>query len=211
MKDRNSKEKCLTEDEVASYVDGVVKPDLKKRIEDHLVRCSLCLHNVAEMKQLVGTDTQHASSLPAEALARAEAIIAQHTELSPELDITLAIKGGICKLLETTGDLLRPARLAPVELRGEKTNGATLKIAKSLSGYLVTLELVPERQMVHPKLTIVEETSSGRPDGIKAKLYSPGAAETKYSRQGRISFSALEPGVYGIDIEEIGRIRLDIQ
>jgi hypothetical protein len=124
-------------------------------------------------------------------------------------------------LLETTGDLLAPTRLAPSQLRGGKhptdkssgdgPNGPGLKIAKSLSGYLVTLEFTAERQAVLPKLTIVEETSSGRPDGVKAKLYSPGASETRYSRRGRMSFSALKPGIYGIDIEEIGRIRLDIQ
>ena len=221
MKDRGSREKCLTDDEVASYVDGVVKPDLKKRIEDHLVRCNFCLHNVAEIKQLVGSGAGLPGALPAEALARAETLVAQHTQRAPQFDITLALKSGICKLLETTGDLLVPGRLAPVELRGEKRstdrpsgdrrNSPSLKIAKSLSGYLVTLEFVAERQAVLPKLTIVEETSSGRPDGIKAKLYSPGASETRYSRRGRMSFPALKPGIYGIDIEEIGRIRLDIQ
>jgi hypothetical protein len=221
MKDRGPREKCLTDDEVASYVDGVVRPDLRKRIEDHLVRCSFCLHNVAEIKQLIGSEAALPGDLPAEALARAELLVAQHARQAPQFDITLALKNGICKVLETTGDLLAPGRLAPAHLRGEKhstdrpsddrPDGSSLKIAKSLSGYLVTLEFVAERQIVLPKLTIVEETSSERPDGIKAKLYSPGASETRYSRQGRMSFSALQPGVYGIDIEEIGKVRLDIQ
>jgi len=221
MKDRGQKQRCLTDDEVTSYVDGVVKPDLRKRIEDHLVRCSFCLHNVAELKHLISSEAALPGDLPAEALARAEMLVAQHTGQAPQFDITLALKSGICKLLETTGDLLAPGRLAPVHLRGgkqsadrpsgDRPDGPGLKIAKSLSGYLVTLEFVTERQAVLPKLTIVEEASSGRPDGIKAKLYSPGASETRYSRQGRMSFSPLQPGVYGIDIEEIGKIRLDIQ
>ena len=86
-----------------------------------------------------------------------------------------------------------------------------MKVAKSLSGYLVTLEITSSKQAVEPTLRIVEEVSSAKPDGIKAKLYTPGAAETKYSRAGKMRFSALKPGVYRIEIEEIGTIRLDIQ
>jgi anti-sigma factor RsiW len=211
MKEKNSREKCLSDDEVASYVDGVARPDERKRIEDHLVRCSFCLHNVAELKQLLLPETELAAGMPAEALARAESIIARHTQTLPEFDVTLALKNGICKLLETTGNLLLPGRFAPVAVRGEKQAGPNLRIAKSLSGYLVTLEFAAGKQEAVPKLTIVEEASSAKPDGIKAKLYSPGASETKYSRQGKMSFSALKPGVYGIEIEEVGKIRLDIQ
>jgi hypothetical protein len=225
MKDRDYREKCLSDDEVAGYVDGVVKPEIRKRIEDHLPHCSLCLHHVAELKQLVGSEATLPGVLPAQALARAESLIASETQAVPEFAIALALKSGICKLLETTGDLLAAGRLAPVALRGDrpqpgessaessggKIDGPSLRVAKSLSGHLVTLELVAERETVLPKLVIVEETSSARPDGIKAKIYSPGTSETRYSRQGRITFSALKPGVYGIDIEEIGRVRLDIQ
>ena len=85
-------------------------------------------------------------------------------------------------------------------------------MAKRLSGYLVTLEVAAEGEEIIPRVGIVDEKSSAKPDGIKARLYSPGISETRYSaRQGRIEFSALKAGIYGIEIEEIGRIRLDIQ
>ena len=220
MKRRDRTERCLTDEEIASYVDGAVESDLRGRIEDHLVRCSICLHNVGELKQLAGSETVLSARLPRAALARAEEMVAQHAQAAPRFDLTLALKGGMCRLLETTGDLLLPGRFAPVPVRGGKSPAAdagagadtpSLRVAKSLSGYLVTLDMVAEKHAVLAKLTIVEEASAERPDGVKAKLYSPGASETRYSRRGKVRFSALRPGVYGIDIEEIGRIKLDIQ
>ena len=80
MKSRDTKSRCLSDDEVAAYVDGAVRPDLRKRIEEHLARCGDCLHNVAELKHLVGAASA-AVKMPAAALARAESIVER--ELSP--------------------------------------------------------------------------------------------------------------------------------
>ena len=221
MRDSNSKDKCLRDEEIACYVDGLVAPGLRKRIEDHLERCGLCLHHVAEVKRLVAPEALFGAVLPAGALARAENLVAEAIRGVPQFDVVLALKSGICRLLETTGDLLAPGGQAPVAVRGGKCPGdassagtdgsAGLKVAKRLSGYLVTLEVAAEGEGVVPRVGIVEETSSARPDGIKARLHSPETSETRYSRQGRISFSALKPGSYGIEIEEIGRIGLEIQ
>jgi len=211
MKVKDQRGKCLTDDEVTSYVDGVVGSNLRKRIEDHLARCSFCLHNVAELKCLVAAESAAGAPLPEAAMARAAGLIARQAGSSSEFDITLAIRGGVCRLLETTGNLLLPVSLAPAPVRGERRPAPGLRVAKSLSGYLVTLEMISGKQAVEPTVTIVEEASSAKPDGIKAKLYTPGAAETKYSRAGKMRFSALKPGAYRIDIEEIGTIRLDIQ
>ena len=203
--------KCLSDEETTAYVDGIVSPEARCCIEDHLVTCSFCLHNVAELKELVCAQAGRDVAVPAEAMARAHASIAQRANVSPQFEITLALRRGLCRLLETTGELLLPGRLAPAAVRGEKQPGSNLRVAKSVSGYLVTVELVAAKDAVQPTVTITEETSSSRPDGIKAKLYSPGASETKYSRRGKFSFSLLARGLYGIEIEEIGKIRLDIQ
>jgi anti-sigma factor RsiW len=214
MKGKTPRDRCLSDDEVAAYVDGAVKRDLRKRIEEHLAQCSTCLHSVVELKHLVSA--AHAQEkLPAAALARAESIVertrSRASETLPELDIVLALKSGICKILETTGEVLRPGRLAPVTVRGERRTAPSPRVAQSLSAHLVTLELVSAKQGVEPRLTIVEEASAERPDGIKAKLRGPDASDTKYSRAGKIGFSPVGPGTYRIEIEKIGRIRLDIQ
>ena len=123
----------------------------------------------------------------------------------------LALKSGICRILETTGQVLRPGRLAPVTVRGEKRTAPSPRVAKSLSGHLITLEMVTAGQGIEPRLAVAEEASGERPDGIKAKLRGPGASETKYTRAGKIAFSPVGPGAYRIEIEKIGRIRLEIQ
>lgn len=211
MRDGISRGRCLTDDEVAAYVDGAVKPGLRKRIEDHLLRCNSCLHGVAELKQILSPERMAEVALPAAARARAESIIELRTADVPEMAITLALKKGLCRILETTGNLLLPGNLAPAAVRSETQPCPSPRVAKSLSGYLVTLELVTRKQETLPRIWIVEESSSDRPDGIKAKSYTEGACETKYSRAGKVSFSPIKPGACLIEIEDIGRIRLDVR
>lgn len=203
--------KCLTDDEVAAYVDGTAEPDLRRRIEDHLLRCNACLHGVAELKQLLSPGCAAEITLPAGARARAEAIIERRTADEPEMAITLALKAGLCRIIETTGSLLVPGRLAPAPVRSRVGPVPSPRVAKSLSGYVVTLEFVTRKQETQPRLTIVEESSSAKPDGIKAKIYTQGACETKYSRAGRVSLSPLKPGLSIIELEDIGRIRLEVR
>jgi anti-sigma factor RsiW len=205
------KDRCLSDDEITSYVDGVVEASMRKRIEAHLSKCALCLHNVAELKQLI--DSQHASpTMPTDAaLAKAESLIARRTQSPRQFDITVVLRDGICRILESTGNLLLPRQPSTVPVRGKKRGALGPRIAKSLAGYLVTVELTPGEDTVRPKLTLVEEASSTKPDGVKARLYSPGACETKYSHRGQVIFPALGQGFFRIEIEEIGTIGLDIK
>lgn len=205
------KDRCLTDEEITAYVDGVAKPSVRKRIEEHISECGLCLHNIAELKQLVSPEQIGSAALPEAVLARAESVIHKHTGAGRDFDITTILRNGVCRILESTGNLLPPRGLAPVAVRRERRSGPSPRLAKSLSGYLVTVELSAKKDTVRPKLTLVEEMSSAKPDGIKAKLYSPGACETKYSRNGMLAFSAVGRGFFRIDIDEIGSIGLEVK
>jgi hypothetical protein len=204
------KDRCLSDEEITAFVDGVADEPARQRIEEHLARCGFCLHSVAELKQLVSS---HSEGLvpTAGAIERAEGLIEKHAGGARELDITLAIKDGICRILESTGNLLPPRRLSPVAVRRERQSRLSPRIAKSVAGYLVTVELGPVRDAVQPRVALVEEATSIRPDGIKAKLYSPGACETKYSHKGKLTFSPVGKGFFRIDIEAVGNIGLDVK
>lgn len=204
------KDRCLTDEEMTAYVDGVADEPARRRIEEHLAGCGLCLHNVAELKQLISSHSEDLAPTAA-ALELAESIVEKHTGAAREFDITLAIRDGICRILESTGSLLPPRRLSPVAVRSARQNKLSPRIAKSMAGYLVTIELTPVKDAVQPKLALVEETSSARPDGLRAKIYSPGACETKYSRKGKIAFSPIGRGFFRIDIEEAGSVGLDVK
>ncbi len=205
------KERCLTDEEISAYIDGVVSAEERARIEDHLAKCSFCLHNVAELRQLVSANDVNPISPTEAALAQAEAVIEAETVSPVHFDIALVIKNGICKVLDSTGNLLPPRRLSPVAVRRQRSAQTVTRISKSISGFLVTVELMPHKHMVKPEVIVVEESTSEKPDGLKAKLYSPGACETKYSENGRIVFSPLATGYYRIEIEEIGTIGLDVK
>ena len=204
------KDRCLTDEEMSAYVDGVVDADLRRRIEKHLAECPVCLHHVAELKELVDPQVAYAAVPTAEALSKAEDIISQYAQASSGFDITVALRQGLCKILETTGDLLTPRGLAPVAVRGEGRVEPAPRVAKSLSGYLVTLELPTKKGRLQPKVMLALEASSDKPDGIRIKLYSPGACETKYTEAGRAAFQPVGSGDYTIDIEDIGTIELEI-
>jgi hypothetical protein len=205
------KDRCLTDDEITAYVDGVAEPSERERIEEHISQCGLCLHNVAELKQLVSSEHGGTIALPEALLAKAEAVIDRHLGGGGEFDITTVLRNGVCRILESTGNLLTPRSLKPLPARGRRRGGKNPRLARSLSGYLVTVELAARKDTVVPKLTLVEELSSAKPDGIKAKLYSPGACETKYSRNGSLAFSAVGRGFFRIDIEEVGTIGLEVK
>ena len=70
----NMKNRCLTDEEMTSYVDGVVGDGLRKKIEAHLSACPVCLHNVAELKELVSPEAETSKPVPENALARAESL-----------------------------------------------------------------------------------------------------------------------------------------
>lgn len=204
------KDRCLTDEEMSAYVDGVADTDLRTRIEAHLAECAVCLHHVAELKELVSPQVVYAAMPTPEALSKAEDIISQYARPALGFDITVALRQGLCKVLETTGDLLTPRGLSPVPVRGESRTELTPRIAKSLSGYLVTVELPARKGKLQPKVTVVHEASSDKPDGIKIRLYSPGACETKYAESGMAIFQPVGSGDYTIDIEDIGTIELEI-
>jgi hypothetical protein len=204
------KDRCLTDEEMSAYIDGVVDTALRTKIEEHLAECAVCLHHVAELKELVSPQVVYAAMPTPEALSKAEDIISRYASPASGFDIAVALRQGLCKVLETTGDILTPRGLSPAPVRGENRTGATPRIAKSLSGYLVTVELPARKGGLQPKVMVVHEVSADKPDGIKIKLYSPGACETKYTESGMAAFQPVGSGDYTIDIEDIGTIELEI-
>ena len=204
------KNRCLTDEEMTSYVDGVVGDGLRKKIEAHLTACTVCLHNVAELKELVSPEAEMGRPVPESALARAESLIALHTH-THEFDIVAVLKNGVCRILETTGDLLTPRMPATAAVRGSRSKALSPRIARSLSGFLVTVELKAKADEVRTVLSIIEEATSDGPDGVKTQICAPGTCETKYSHDGETTFSPVGQGLFRIDIEGIGSIDLEIR
>ena len=86
------KSKCLEEAEIAAYVDGGAGAAERERVESHIALCPLCLHSVAELKQLVDAHESAPVRTPAAALARATRIIDAGREQAPELSIIAALQ-----------------------------------------------------------------------------------------------------------------------
>jgi hypothetical protein len=202
-------DRCLTDEEIAAYVDGTASKALRERVESHLNACRLCLRSVAEVKRLMQSHASHLPTVPGDVIARAEQVVIENAESAPRLDITAAITGGMLKILRTTGDLLTPRRLSAVPVRGPAGSGLCPRVAKSIAGYHITLELVPGPEAIQPVLIMVDEATGDRPDGVKVKMSSAGTSETKYTQHGKATFSPVGPGVATIDIEGVGRVDLE--
>jgi hypothetical protein len=205
------KSECLTEAEMAAYVDGMLEAGAREKAESHLERCPVCLHGVAELKRLVDAYESGAIRAPEAALARAEKLVEAGAPSTPVLSIVAALHKGLVKVVETTGSLLPPPRLEPVPVRKKRPAGLQPRVGKPLSGYFVTVELSEDGGRFAADITIVNEKTSERPDGLKAKLRAPGRTESRYSRDGRLRFTSLESGTADLELEGIGRIVLEIR
>ena len=202
---------CLTEAEIAAYVDGGAAPALRQEVEEHLARCGACLRNVAEVKRLADAHQAHPLRTPEAALARAMEIVGAAAHAAPGLSIVAVLREGLLRILETTGSLIPPPRLAPVQARKKKGGGPAPRVARSISGHLVTVELGQASDGFTVDVTMVDEVSSRLPEGVKVKLYSAKSTETRYSRAGRVRFTSLDKGTSDLDIEGIGRISVEIR
>jgi hypothetical protein len=205
------KSKCLTDAQIAAYVDGLADARMREEAESHLEVCPLCLHSVAEVKRLADAFEASPVSTPDAALRRARDMVEAAAHSLPEFSVVAVLSQGLMKILATTGSLLPPPRLAPVPVRKKKQPALIPRVAKSLSGYFVTVELRSEGGDFIADITLVNEESSERPDGVKVKLRAGGASETKYSRSGRVRFTSLDRGMSDLDLEGIGRINLEIR
>lgn len=204
------KSKCLTDEEIAAYVDGTADGGTRLKVENHIAHCRLCLHSIAEVKQLSDANEESPVHIPDSALSRALGLIEAAARPLPEFSIVAAVREGLVKIVRTTGDLLPPPRLEPVAVRGTRTPGLIPRVAKSMGGCFVTVEVGCRPEGVTADILIVDEESRERPDGVKVKLHTGGESLTKYSRSGKVRFDSLPEGVCDLDLEGIGRIRLEI-
>ncbi len=205
------KRECLTQAEAAAYVDGALGADEREKAERHLERCAHCRRSVAELKRLVDAHEAEPVRTPGAALDRAAAIVARGVRAGPVLSITAGLRRGVVKILETTGNILPPPRLEPVPVRGTRRADPGPRVAESLSGYLVTVEIGEDEGGLTAEIDIVDEGSSERPDALKAKLRSADATQTRYSRSGKVRFTSLGTGRFEVDLEGIGVIALEIR
>jgi len=205
------KNECLTESEISAYVDGTLDGAARERVESHLERCRICLNSVAEVKRLADAHGSSPVKTPEAALARAREIVEAGAASMPGLSIVAALSQGLVKIIKTTGSLLPPPRLEPVAVRKRKDSKLLPRVAKSLSGYFLTVELSEDGGEFAADITIVDEKTSELPDGIKAKLHAAGASQTRYTRSGRLRFTSLKRGRSEFELEDIGRISLEIE
>jgi hypothetical protein len=205
------KNECLTESEIAAYVDGSLDACAREKVETHLERCRVCLHGVAELKKLADAYEAGPITTPDAALARARELVEAGAPSLPGLSIVATLHQGLVKIIETTGSLLPPPRLEPVTVRRKKESKLLPRVTRSISGYSVTVELSEESGLFTADITIVDEKTSERPDGLKAKLHVAGESQTRYSRSGTVRFTDLREGTSDLDLEGIGRIRIEIE
>jgi anti-sigma factor RsiW len=207
----NMKSECLTESEILAYVDGLIDPRGREKVEAHLARCPSCLRAVAEIKHLADAHVTEPVTAPPAALSRAAELIRERLAAAPRLSIVAAVQEGLVRILRTTGSLLPPPRLEPVAVRGQKRPAPVPRAYKSLSGCMVTVEVSPGEAGVRVDIALADEKSSECPEGVKVKLRAGEAVETRYSRGGRVTFTEVRKGVSVLEVEGVGKILLEIE
>jgi anti-sigma factor RsiW len=201
---------CLSDEQMAAYVDGLVSPEERLRIEEHLAVCGPCLRAVAEIKGLASAAGEAPAAPPEGVLSRARELVASRGGPVPELDIVAILRAGVCKILESSGNLLPPRMPSTVAIRGAPAEGVSPRVSRSMEGYLVTVELGVRESGVAPAVTLADERSGARPDGQKIRFSSEATCQIKYTRRGRAEFASVEQGRFAMEIDGVGRISLEI-
>jgi hypothetical protein len=203
---------CLTDEEMSAFVDGALAAEERARVEKHLAACDRCLRAVAELARLAGDPAAYEEPSP-EALAAARKVIDRLAPAGETFDIVAVLKEGVCRILQTTGNLLPPADIAPAPARAPRpseTGRLAPRVSRALAGHLVTVELEASGDEIRPRISVTEESTGEGAEGLKIRLHSEDSTETGYTESGEVAFPARARGSFTIEMEDVGSITVEV-
>jgi hypothetical protein len=206
---------CPDEEELASYLDGVLAETQRAQVESHLSDCSACL---AEVCAAYKTSSEgRKDTVPQRILERAMAIIlADKGGDKNFLNVVVQLALDCLKLVSTSGELI-PAE-APAGIRGKdkESDAAVLQVEKELDQCTVAMEVERiERELCQVAVTVKPKQGMVA-GGIRLSLLCGEREQASYlASQGTAIFERVPPGDYKLNVSDsghsVGSIRLTIK
>lgn len=201
---------CPDEETLGTFLQGELAGQERDEIEAHLVRCELCVDDLAAAFKAADV-TGATVDVPRRLLDRAMTLVGR---AESRFEIAVRLLRDSLELLSTTGSLV--PQFTPV-VRGEAkvAEGNALRVEQEVGRFRVAVELELTEPGACRVLANVTEENGHPVEGLRLTLASEDREQASFlTRAGAVVFDRIAPGEYSIAVFEsgnaLGRIRLNL-
>lgn len=205
--------KCLSEEELALFLQGDMDERPSRRVEAHIGLCSRC----AEIAALYcRTHKFQEQVVPEQVIEKAKALVGERLIF----EVALRLKEQFIELLKTTGDIIRRGDMAPVPVlrgRGIREFKEEISLVKEFEEIRIALKLdKKDKDRIRIGVSLSHKTSLRPITDLRVALFRQNLElESYFARSGAVVFEGLIYGLYTLEISRrdnrIGIIKLEIK
>lgn len=214
-----AKGQCLSEEDIATIIEGEVQDSGKEQFSEHIASCKKCAYALKENLQLANAMANKPMLTPPEYVVKSAMDL-----LNPEvgqdiLQIALNFKEKIIELIRTTGDILIGPEPVPVSvLRGstKDTFPDEIKFVKTFDNLLAEVDIEKRNpSLCDIEIRLTEKDSKQKARDIRVTLAKNNREiESVLSQEGKAIFREVSADKYKIimtkEDKKIGIVELSI-
>lgn len=212
-RERAGRVSCANEEDLASYLEGILGEEAQREVEGHVAKCSFCIEDLVAFRK--AAQDSEMGIVPKRIIDRAMAVVPSFREEQNFLDLVVRIAKGALELLSTSGQAILPP--APLPIRGapRPPETSSVQVEKEMGKLKVSVEVEREEEGLC-QVSVRVSGQEGKPaEGIRLTLTSRRREQASYlTRQGEAIFDRIPPGDYNLAVLDsgtlLGTIRLRI-
>jgi hypothetical protein len=221
----NRKNACLSDEDIACFLDNKLGKNDKTRVLDHIVKCQECSEVIKDNYALqdILNDTTIPDP-PGYLTAQAKAMVGSLVE-SNILNIVLQFKQNIINVIETTGQIMRgynnynnvPAFAFRSGQQSPDKETNEVKINKKISNLDIDVEIEKQKpETANIIVRVVDEASKKKIDGVRISLMKDNREiESSLAEEGKVRFEEVKLHNHKIiltqDNKELGVVNILIR
>ena len=214
---------CLSEQEMAGFIDNTLNKSEKQRFLTHIVSCKKCAQSLKEHYAIM--QAMHKKGLlevPGALVQKAKDLVAEEIKESV-LDVVLEFKEKVIQIVNTTGDILRgplESKLAPAYAfrTHKKEEGVKeIRVSKDIGILIVDVEVERQKpELANIVVRLTDKVSKKRATGVRVSLIKGDRElESSLTEQGKVKFEEIKLNTYKINLikddKQIGVINISIK
>ncbi len=189
---------------MACYLEGLLSPREKTRLDQHLTACASCQENlqmqmaVADQQRLEGV-----GPVSQQIIERAQNLVSERFGLNM-VDVIINFSGQIFESLKTSGEIiLGPSTPLTYKLRSKpQENAKMLVVHKKTKALQLTIEIAREKKDLNTVILKMKDSKNILAlDGLRVSLLEcKTEIESHPTQKGKVIFQGIQPGRYTIQI-----------
>jgi hypothetical protein len=209
----SSPSKCLSEEELALFLQGDMDEKTSRGVEAHIALCSRCAE-IAALYYRAGKLQEQV--VPEQVVEKAKTLVGE----SLIFEAAVRLKGKFMELLRTTSDAMRVGDIAPVPVlrgRGIREFKEEISLVKEFEEIRIALKLdKKDKDRIRIGVVLSDKVSLSPITDLRVALFRENKElESYFARSGTAVFEGLSYGLYTLEISRrdnrIGIIKLEIR